>query len=1550
MKTNKRIWSWILVVVMLISVAPFSMTATAADTSDTVIGMKETWAAAGSSVQVDIYIEGNPGVIGGTLTVSWADGLTLVDDKNGKTFNGLAYQSPSRYNRAGTNFIWYGSDVEDVLDGTILTLTFEVEDGVDNDAKYLVSLSGKGFTDSNENSVDIVYVSDYVRVVNYLPGDVSGDGVISPLDLVMLARYISDGCTTDPEGYNITLDELAADVDDDGELAPMDLILISRYISDGCETDPDGYNVILKPSTLRCIHASLKAVEAKDPTCTEPGNIAYWICPDCDKCFKDADGTIAIDYEETVVDASHDLSGVEAKNPSYTENGNIAYWYCDVCEKYFSDADASTEITKEETVIPKLNTTEYLIEYDIANGDPYLQKLIDNGKITNPNPSCYAKEIGLTLKNLSVAGYRFLGWYDFAEGGTLVKDIPEGTTGNYTLYAYWSKIEYTVQYKSSLFTERAQDTYTVDTGLVLPTPKLSNYVFTGWADEEGKLYSETMIPVGSTGHMVLEANWTSERNKTWTKAKLDAPIQYEEDNTLYFVYEIGEIQNVPLYTIKDFGYISEGGIEKSEETTFSTVITEGKAEQIAETVANATTKSSNWSLSNGWSEATDISQEWLTEKGYTRDEIIERATNEESSWNVSTGSSGSTDTSTGTSNEKGWTNEAKITSSSSATNEASINAGLETTMGVEEFGIKAEVSASLSAEESVSQTESNGFETGGSKSNTSMDTTTTSTSAGWSNSSSYGGSKSSSESETTSTGVSEKITEQYGYGKNYTTEFSSGESQGLEYSSDESEEWSSSVTYNEETAESVTRTWTTEQTKAGYHRWVMAGVAHVFGVVAYDMETKNYHVYTYTVMDDEMYEFEDYSYTTGSYNDHENGVISFEIPYEVADYVAEKTVYSQGLKVNQDTGIVTGYTGTDNCVVIPEYMNVGNGEVIKIVGLDKGLFMNNTNISAVVLSDFITEIPDDCFNGCTALEGIIGGNIKKIGNRAFAGCESIVDCVVRSDVESVGEDAFTNVGRVYFNCANAKIAVAGVASGAKKVITNLKYLENAEEMNGMTLETSATTEYLEINGNEKTYTDLVISSDAKEMVLNKTHISATNGTPITISSKKLAMNQSSVSAKGIALIMKAEQTELLLQGTIEINSESNNAILGRNIVLSELNENVDGYLSVSNNILYTGIVTNTKFITKGTWEAIDETTYNNMLKYYTLYFDANGGICDETSKIIYNGLTYGALPTAQRDNFEFIGWYTEAEDGELITEDSIVESKEDRTLYAHWKQLTTNLIFDANGSSVSEEKKAVNIGEAVGELPTPVREGFTFLGWFNGDTQITEETVLTELEDITVRAHWQSGWVKASTVAEDADIVDTKWTYNIRTTSNSSTAPSGYTQYKNPTWVWGSYGSWSNWSRTVAIESDSRQIQTQTVVSHYNKKTQYMYTRYYGWSSSNGYYLATPYSSGICTNYESTGWLDYSLAFEKTQYFGGVAYSAYGRGQINSKSIYWYNEQTRLVDNYDSPVYVSEYRYRDRSKVYTYYYQKTEPNESKTEVVASDTIANVQKWVQYQVK
>lgn len=255
-------------------------------------------------------------------------------------------------------------------------------------------------------------------------------------------------------------------------------------------------------------------------------------------------------------------------------------------------------------------------------------------------------------------------------------------------------------------------------------------------------------------------------------------------------------------------------------------------------------------------------------------------------------------------------------------------------------------------------------------------------------SSSFGGSSTNSTSKTTSKIVSEKVAQTYGYGKSYSSGGASSESQGLQSTQSENNEYGSAVTYSTETAQTVSDTYTTMGTKPGYHRWVMVGKAHVFAIVGYDMTTDSFFTYTYSVMDDTepLQQFEDYSYTTGSYNDAENGVIPFEVPYEVAEYVSERTCYSAGLKIDQSTGIITGYTGTDDYVVIPEYMNVGGGDVVKVTGISSTAFKGNTYIKEVRLSDFITEIPNNAFENCTSLFGISGGNITSIGNNAFYNC------------------------------------------------------------------------------------------------------------------------------------------------------------------------------------------------------------------------------------------------------------------------------------------------------------------------------------------------------------------------------------------------------------------------------------------------------------------------------------------------------------------------------------------------------------------------------------
>lgn len=66
----------------------------------------------------------------------------------------------------------------------------------------------------------------------------------------------------------------------------------------------------------------------------------------------------------------------------------------------------------------------------------------------NPNPASYTVLTpAITLIPLmDTPGSRFLGWFDALEGGAQVMEIPQGSTGDRTLYARWQVVEYTVTY------------------------------------------------------------------------------------------------------------------------------------------------------------------------------------------------------------------------------------------------------------------------------------------------------------------------------------------------------------------------------------------------------------------------------------------------------------------------------------------------------------------------------------------------------------------------------------------------------------------------------------------------------------------------------------------------------------------------------------------------------------------------------------------------------------------------------------------------------------------------------------------------------------------------------------------------------------------------------------------------------------------------------------------------------------------------------------------------------------------------------------------------
>ena len=133
---------------------------------------------------------------------------------------------------------------------------------------------------------------------------------------------------------------------------------------------------------------------------------------------------------------------------------------------------------------------------------------------------------------------------------------------------------------------------------------------------------------------------------------------------------------------------------------------------------------------------------------------------------------------------------------------------------------------------------------------------------------------------------------------------------------------------------------------------------------------------------------------------------------------------------------------------------------------------------------------------------------------------------------------------------------------------------------------------------------------------------------------------------------------------------------------------------------------------------------------YTATFNANGGTGGTMKTQDYG--TALAAPTVTRTGYTFAGW-SPAVPSTMPAADT--------TYVAQWTADTYTVTFDANGTgaTVSPSSQSVTYGSTYGTLPTPVRMGYTFAGWYttaDGGTQVTETTAVSITSAQTLYAHW----------------------------------------------------------------------------------------------------------------------------------------------------------------------------------------------------------------------
>ena len=161
----------------------------------------------------------------------------------------------------------------------------------------------------------------------------------------------------------------------------------------------------------------------------------------------------------------------------------------------------------------------------------------------------------------------------------------------------------------------------------------------------------------------------------------------------------------------------------------------------------------------------------------------------------------------------------------------------------------------------------------------------------------------------------------------------------------------------------------------------------------------------------------------------------------------------------------------------------------------------------------------------------------------------------------------------------------------------------------------------------------------------------------------------------------------------------------------------------------------------------------------TVTFATNGGSAVD-SKIGITGETIAAPDVPSRTGYAFAGWYSDQNCTKQwnFDEDTVPGAM---TLYAGWTPAQYTVTFNANGGTVKPESKSVTYTEVYGELPTPTRQGYDFLGWFTAQTdgaQVREDDRVTITAGQTLYAHWTEGAVNYTVKHYQQNIEDNKYT------------------------------------------------------------------------------------------------------------------------------------------------------------------------------------------------
>ena len=197
-------------------------------TSDTAaIIVDDASGIVGKTMNLDICLANNPGITSMRISVNYNSELLKLTNVSYNSAMGGQSVSPENYELLNGQVILYWIDGFNNYsdDGKFVTLTFEVSsDAIVNEhTEVSVTYESNDIYNANEENVTFAIKSGNITFIDYLPGDINGDGVVNTKDTTRLMRYFA--------GWEVEVVEAALDVNGDGVANTKDTTRLMRYLA-----------------------------------------------------------------------------------------------------------------------------------------------------------------------------------------------------------------------------------------------------------------------------------------------------------------------------------------------------------------------------------------------------------------------------------------------------------------------------------------------------------------------------------------------------------------------------------------------------------------------------------------------------------------------------------------------------------------------------------------------------------------------------------------------------------------------------------------------------------------------------------------------------------------------------------------------------------------------------------------------------------------------------------------------------------------------------------------------------------------------------------------------------------------------------------------------------------------------------------------------------------------------------------------------------------------------------------------------------------------------